>query len=49
VAKLFTLISGCWSYIKSVSLINNSQWLKAEAKISGFLSPRNDPDGSINV
>jgi len=35
--KLSTLISGFCSCIKSVSLINNSWWLKAEAKISGFL------------
>jgi len=37
VEKLSTLISGCCSCIKSVSLINNSRWLKAESKISGFL------------
>ena len=35
--KLSTLISGFCSCIKSVSLINNSRWLKAEGKISGFL------------
>jgi len=37
VEKLSTLILGCCSCIKSVSLINNSRWLKPEAKISGFL------------
>jgi len=37
VEKLSALISGCCSCIKSVSSINNSRWLKAEAKISGFL------------
>ena len=35
--KLSPLFSVCCSCIKSVSLINNLRWLKAEAKISGFL------------
>ena len=34
VEKLSTLISGCCCCIKTVSLINKSRWLKAEAKIS---------------
>ena len=37
VEKLSTLISGCCSCIRSVSLINNSRSLKADAEISRFL------------
>jgi len=40
VEKSTTQISGCCSYMESVTLISSSYSLKAEAKLTGFLKVR---------